>query len=114
MLRLWITSGEALEAELANLFQGAMPHARLLNFYGSSEVAADATWCTASGRKTSDPVLIGQPLANVSVYVLNDDLEPLSVGMAGELYIGGAGLARGYLNRTDLTAEKFVPDCFSG
>ena len=60
-LRLVVTSGEALEAELANLFQSAMPDARLLNFYGSSEVAADATWCTVSRRKASDPILIGRP-----------------------------------------------------
>ena len=113
-LRLVVTSGEALEAELANLFQSAMPDARLLNIYGATEVAADATCCTVSRRKASDPILIGRPFDNVRAFVLNDDLEPLPVGMAGEVYIAGAGLARGYLNRADLTAEKFVPDCFSG
>ena len=112
-LRMVVSSGEALGKDLAHLFRETMPQAHLLNFYGSSEVAGDATWYEASGCGTSDRVLIGQPMDNVEAYVLNEELEPVPVGMTGELYIGGAGLARGYLNRADLTAEKFVPNCFS-
>ena len=112
-LRMVVSSGEALGKDLAHLFRETMPQAHLLNFYGSSEVAGDATWYEASGCGASDRVLIGQPMDNVETYVLNEELEPVPVGMTGELYIGGAGLARGYLNRADLTAEKFVPNCFS-
>jgi len=112
-LQTVVTSGEALPADLANLFQTAMPKAALLNFYGSSEVAADATWSDLTHRRPSDPVLIGKPIANMRAYVLDEEMGPCVVGMTGELYIGGAGVARGYVNRGDLTAERFVPDPFS-
>jgi amino acid adenylation domain-containing protein/non-ribosomal peptide synthase protein (TIGR01720 family) len=112
-LRMVVTSGEALPSDLANLFPAAMPKAVLLNLYGSSEVAADATWFDLTHRLPSDPVLIGKPIANMRAYVLDEEMGPCPIGIAGELYVGGAGLARGYVNRGDLTAEKFVPDPFS-
>jgi amino acid adenylation domain-containing protein/non-ribosomal peptide synthase protein (TIGR01720 family) len=110
-LHLVITSGEALPAELAEVFQRSMPHSRLLNLYGSSEVSADATWVELSGV-VNEPAPIGRPLHNLRAYVLDMTLEPAPPGTTGELYIAGAGLARGYLNRAALTAERFVPDPF--
>jgi amino acid adenylation domain-containing protein/non-ribosomal peptide synthase protein (TIGR01720 family) len=112
-LRIVVTSGEALSVDLANLAKKAIPHAALLNFYGSTEIAADATWCDLTRRGISDAVSIGKPIANMRAYVLDNDMKPSAIGITGELYIGGPGLARGYLNRGDLTAEKFVPDPFS-
>ena len=112
-LRIVVNSGEAIPTDLANLFQTALPKAALLNFYGSSEVAADATWSDLTHRRPSDPVLIGKPIANMCAYVLDEEMEPCAIGITGELYTGGAGMARGYINRGDLTAEKFVPDPFS-
>ena len=112
-LQMVVTSGEALPTDLANLFQVALPKAALLNFYGSSEVAADATWSDLTHRRPSDPVLIGKPIANMRAYVLDEEVGPCAIGITGELYIGGIGMARGYINRGDLTAGRFVPDPFS-
>jgi amino acid adenylation domain-containing protein/non-ribosomal peptide synthase protein (TIGR01720 family) len=110
-LRYWVTSGEALPPELARRFVGAMPGARLINLYGSSEAAADATHCEV--RDAADAVPIGRPITNMRAYVLDRGREPVAVGVAGELHLSGAGLARGYLHRPELTAEKFLPDPFA-
>ena len=112
-LKLWISSGEALSPELRDRFAAAFPTAVLLNLYGSSEVSADCTWCDVSALRHRDPVPIGRPIANTTAYVLDGSLQPVPRGAPGELCIGGPGLARGYLARPDLTAERFVPDPFA-
>ena len=111
-LKMVVTSGEALSADLADQSVKAMPQARLLNFYGSSELAADSTWSDVSAKLPGEPVQIGRPIANTQVYILNRMLEPVPTGAAGELYIAGAGLGRGYLNRPAITAERFVASPF--
>ncbi|HEX2568766.1 MAG TPA: MupA/Atu3671 family FMN-dependent luciferase-like monooxygenase [Polyangia bacterium] len=110
-LRLWVTSGERLPEALAQRFCERFPHARLLNLYGSSEIAADAT----ADEVRPDTgglvrVTIGRPISNLRAYVLDARLAPVPVGVPGELYVGGVGLARGYLGQPGLTAERFVPD----
>lgn len=111
-LRLWVASGEALPRELVERFHEHVPDRVLLNLYGSSEVAADATWHDSRSDAADATVAIGRPLANVQAYVLDGRQQLVPVGVPGELYIGGAGLARGYLHRPDLTAERFVPNGF--
>ena len=112
-LKYWVSSGEALAPELCQQFLARMPRSVLLNLYGSSEVAADATWYDA--RECSGAsVPIGRPIANTQIYLLDRYLNPLPLGVPGEVYIGGAGLARGYHQRPDLTAERFVPNPFWG
>src|SRR6185436_13286589 len=96
-LRLWTSSGEALAADLAQRFQARLPHARLLNLYGSTEVAADATWYETPPHPAQRYVPIGRPIANMQIYLVNRELQPVPVGVVGELYVGGVGLARGYL-----------------
>lgn len=110
-LKFWVSSGEALPAAMVSKFKRIMGDRSLLNLYGSSEVSADATWMEM--RNNSNKGLIGKPIANVQAYVLDEELEPVSVGVQGGLYVGGVGLARGYWNRADLTAERFVPNPFS-
>ena len=85
---------------------------RLYNAYGLTETTITATLFEASGRCT-DPVPIGRPIANVTTYVLNQHLQLVPPGVPGDLYIGGMGLARGYLIRPELTADRFVPDPFA-
>jgi amino acid adenylation domain-containing protein len=85
---------------------------RAFNVYGPTECTVDATVCPITPEQVL-PVL-GRPIENVRLYVLDSHGQPVGVGVAGELYIGGAGLARGYLGRPDATAERFVPDAFSG
>ncbi|MEP7104774.1 MAG: amino acid adenylation domain-containing protein, partial [Chloroflexota bacterium] len=109
-LRLVVSSGEALPAGLARRVLEALPGARLLNLYGSSEVAADATWHEVTASEAEGPVAIGRPIFNVSIRLLDEALQPVPIGVAGEVYVGGAALARGYWQRPDLTAERFVPD----
>lgn len=111
-LKMVVTSGEALSADLADRVVQAVPDIRLLNFYGSSELAADSTWSDVSARLPGDPVSIGRPIDNTNVYVLDPMLESVPIGVTGELYISGAGLARGYLNRPGMTAERFVANPF--
>ena len=106
-LRQVICSGEALPVEAQVQLFKQLPNAALYNLYGPTEAAIDVThWtCVDEGR---DSVPIGQPIDNLTTYVLGADLEPLPVGVAGELYLGGEGLARGYHRRPALTAERFV------
>jgi len=113
-LKWWVTSGETLPLELQRRFRAAMPEAVLINLYGSSEVSADVTcWDSRQGNPRHS-VPIGRPIANTQIYVLDETRQPVPIGIPGELYVGGDGLARGYRNRPELTAERFVPDPFSG
>lgn len=107
-LALWVSSGEPLRVELVDRFHKAMPGKTLLNLYGSTEVSADVTWCETRSGCGGQAYPIGRPLANTQVYVFDRQRLPVPVGFAGEFYIGGAGLAAGYWNRPDLTAERFV------
>ena len=108
-LKRVICSGEALSVDLRNRFFQTIK-AELNNLYGPTEAAIDVTACTCQTDDLSVP--IGLPIDNIQVYVLNAQLQLLPVGVVGELYLGGEGLARGYLNKPDLTAENFVPNPF--
>ena len=112
-LKYWTTGGEALPLDLYEQFRAAMPNAVLLNIYGSSEVAADATFYDSQENATFTSVPIGRPISNLQVYLLDQNLQPVPIGLPGELYVGGAGLARGYAGRPDLTKERFIPNPFS-
>ena len=107
-VRQVMASGEALPAELRDACLARLPGSELHNLYGPTEAAVDVThWaCRAGGG----PVPIGRPIANLRTHVLDRDLDPVALGVAGELYLGGAGLARGYHGRPALTAERFLPD----
>jgi acyl-coenzyme A synthetase/AMP-(fatty) acid ligase/acyl carrier protein len=106
---VWITSGEALPGSVANRFLTEFPGTRLLNFYGSSEASADSVWAEVMpGDGADGAVPIGRPIGNTRVFVLDSALRPVPPGVAGELYVAGAGLARGYLRRQGLTAQRFV------
>jgi len=108
-LRLWSCSGEILPVELAGKFREVLPQAKLLNIYGSSEVAADVTCHEVEERDlAAASVAIGRPISNTQIYLLDQHGNPVPAGVRGEIYVGGDGLARGYLNRPELTAERFV------
>lgn len=110
-LRRVVCSGEALAPPLAQKLVEQLPEIQLYNLYGPTEAAVDVScWLYENNARV---VPIGQPIANVSLYTLDPRMEPTPIGVPGEIYIGGAGLARGYANRSDLTAERFVPDPFS-
>lgn len=111
-LKSWTSSGEALTGALADSFRQHFPDATLLNLYGSSEVAADVTYYEVTQTGLPD-IPLGRPIANTEVYILDSNLEPVPVGVTGEIHIGGANVARGYFDRPELTAEKFIPDAFA-
>ncbi|HDS1165904.1 TPA: enterobactin synthase subunit F [Stenotrophomonas maltophilia] len=110
-LRRVFTSGEALDASLRDRFHGCM-QAELHNLYGPTEAAVDVSYWPASAQDRSRPVPIGFPVWNTRLYVLDARMQPLPVGVPGDLYLGGVQLARGYLGRDDLTAERFLADPF--
>ena len=111
-LALWTCSGEALPTDLANRFSRVLPAAKLLNIYGSSEVAADVTCHEVRGSDYERPVPIGRPISNVQIFVLDRHLNQVPVGVPGEIYVGGDCLARGYFRRLELTAERFIAHQF--
>jgi amino acid adenylation domain-containing protein/thioester reductase-like protein len=110
-----ITAGEQLRitSAIAQWF-GQMPNCTLHNHYGPSESHV-VTAFTLTGSPQEWPVLppIGRPIANTQIHILDSQLKPVPIGVTGELYIGGICLAKGYLNRPELTAEKFIPDHLS-
>jgi amino acid adenylation domain-containing protein len=115
-MKLVIVSSEAWRTEQYAFFRGLCgPETRLINSYGLTEATIDSTWYEAS---PDEPLVagrfvpIGRPLSNTTVYILDGSLEPMPIGIPGELCIGGLGVAQGYLNRPELTAERFVPNPF--
>ena len=138
-LREVFSGGEVLSRELAWRVLAAAGGVRLWNLYGPTEATIDATWqaverveaagergaggeagaaaagggAGGAGERAGENVEIGRPIANTQVYVLDEGMGVVPIGVVGEMYIGGEGLARGYLNRAELTAEKFVPHPYS-
>jgi amino acid adenylation domain-containing protein len=102
-----VSTGEALPRELAN--QLLLKSPLLWNLYGPTETTI---WSAVDRVPGTGSVSIGRPLDNTQFYILDAHLQPVPIGVPGELYIGGDGLARGYLNRPELTAEKFIPHPF--
>jgi len=112
-LRYVTCSGEALDAALARRFMERFPNAALLNLYGCSEASGDSCCFELPRGWSGDRVPIGAPIANTSVWLLDAHGALVPPGSVGEIHIGGAGLAAGYLHRPELTAERFIRDPFS-
>ena len=111
----FVIGGEQLTAEQLAFWRSHAPHTRLFNEYGPTEtVVGCCVYEILPDAELSGALPIGQPIANTQLYVLDAQMQPVPDGAVGELFIGGLGVARGYLNRPSLTAEKFVPDPFSG
>lgn len=116
-LRYVVFGGEALDTKSLlpwyERYSDNAPH--LINMYGITETTVHVTYrrlTKADASIAASP--IGEPIPDLSLYLLDGNLQPVPIGVAGELYVGGAGLARGYLNRADLTAARFIPDNLSG
>lgn len=114
MTRAFVIGGENLTAESLRFWRECAPATRLINEYGPTETVVG---CCIHEVGPEDPangsVPIGRPISNMELYVLDAALEPVTVGATGELFIGGVGVGRGYLNRPELTRERFLPDPFS-
>jgi amino acid adenylation domain-containing protein len=106
-LSMWSVSGEALTPDLVRRFKLACPGRKLINLYGSSEVAADVLVHEVEDTDIDGPVPIGKPVANTQVYVLDRTGQPAPVGLPGMIHAGGACLAMGYWSDPDLTAQRF-------
>ncbi|MEP6703461.1 MAG: amino acid adenylation domain-containing protein, partial [Acidobacteriota bacterium] len=111
--RALIIGGEALFGETLEFWRHQAPHTRLINEYGPTEtVVGCCVYEVPAGETAFGAVPIGRPIANTQTYVLDGRMRVVPIGVAGELYIGGAGVGRGYLKRPELTAEKFLPHPF--
>ena len=107
--------GEVLALELCLQLRASLG-IRIANLYGPTEATIDAAVWVCPANEDDDPPLIplGRPISNTRIYILDGHGEPVPIGVAGEIYIGGAGVARGYLNQPELTAERFLADPFAG
>ncbi|HYH79880.1 MAG TPA: amino acid adenylation domain-containing protein, partial [Longimicrobium sp.] len=112
-LRRIVLGGESLPVGMVAELRARLPGARLYHEYGPTEATVTSTARTCGAEGEAPGASIGGPISNTRVYLLDARGEPVPVGVAGELYVGGAGVARGYLGRPELTAERFVPDSFS-
>lgn len=110
-LRKIFCSGEALSLTQVQKVHQLLPNVEIHNLYGPTEASIDVLYYNCS-NKTIAAVYLGKPIDNTTAYILNDRLTPLPIGTEGELYIGGVGLARGYLNKPALTEEKFIKNPF--
>jgi acyl-coenzyme A synthetase/AMP-(fatty) acid ligase len=109
-----VIGGENLPAETLRFWRQAAPAMRLINEYGPTETVVGCSFHEVTPADPGvGPVPIGRPIANTEVYILDNDQRPVPQGVTGELCVGGAGVARGYLNRAALTAERFIDDPFS-
>ena len=106
-------AGEALQRSLVEEIYGLGSVGTVFNLYGPSEDTTYSTWGRVEQGEGRGRVDIGRPIAGTQAYVLDEEMGLVPVGVAGELWLGGAGLARGYLNRAELTAERFVPNGYS-
>jgi amino acid adenylation domain-containing protein len=113
-LRRVYCGGEALSMELVRRMYELAPWMKLYNLYGPTEATIDAVYAECAATGDLGMACIGRPIANLRAYVLDEGMEAVPVGVRGELYLGGMGLARGYMNGAEQTAERFVPDRFSG
>ncbi|MFC5833511.1 amino acid adenylation domain-containing protein [Nonomuraea insulae] len=112
-VRTYVVGADELRAETAIAWRQIAPHARIINEYGPTEtVVGCSVYPIGADLDPSAPVSIGRPIANTRMYVLDERLHPVPPGVVGELYIAGRGVARGYLRRFALTAERFVADPF--
>jgi acyl-coenzyme A synthetase/AMP-(fatty) acid ligase len=107
-LRQIFTSGEALSSASVKQFNRLMPWCELSNLYGPTEATIDVSWYDCPKRKVPDSIPIGKPIDNTGLYITDGYQQLQPIGVTGELVISGANLARGYLNREELTQEKFV------
>ena len=108
-LQTMMVGGEALPASLAQQLKQIVP-GRVINMYGPTETTIWSTTHEVTGEETAVP--IGKPIANTQIYILDKTMQPVPVGVAGDLYIAGDGVVRGYHNRPELTTERFVKDPF--
>jgi amino acid adenylation domain-containing protein/FkbM family methyltransferase len=112
-LKRFFCGGERLSGNVRDRFYERLPEVTLTNLYGPTEVSIDATSRPCSRDDQDVNVPIGRPLSNMQVYLLDSRLRPVPVGVPGEVFIGGVGVARGYWRRPELTAERFIPNPFS-
>ncbi len=113
-VRTVVVAGEVCPAPLARRHHERLPGARFFNEYGPTEATV---WCTVYESRPDhvvEKIPIGRPIDGAQVFLLDDTLEPVAPGVAGEVYVGGTGVASGYLNRPDLTAERFVRPSWAG
>lgn len=108
-LKVVLIGGEPLTYALVDLFHHKLPHAKLINFYGLTE-GDGAFYPVPHHKKVSFAPPIGRPIANAKIYILDPHMEPVPVGMSGEIYIVNEGMARGYFKRPELDAQRFLPN----
>lgn len=111
-LKLIFCTGEALEASLVNKCHSILEQVEVHNFYGPTEAAVEVTHWHCQRDSGSHAIPIGRPIANTQMYILDEHMQEVPVGIKGELYIGGVQVARGYLNREEITRQRFIDDPF--